>query len=174
MQSKINFKSGLFTGSVLGILLLFFGYYTFQKITTKAEDIANIDLYQFEYVDLDGKNISLSDYQGKHLLVNFWATWCAPCIKEFPVLNEAHQLLKEDFVFVMVSDQSINKIKAFTETKPYSFIYLKTNNLLLKGIATVPQTFVFDKTGIKKQHHPTIFEGSAQSIADTLQKWIKK
>jgi thiol-disulfide isomerase/thioredoxin len=123
MQSKINFKSGLFTGSVLGILLLVFGYYTFQKITTKAEDIANIDLYQFEYVDLDGKNISLSDYQGKHLLVNFWATWCAPCIKEFPVLNEAHQLLKEDFIFVMVSDQSINKIKAFTETKPYS-LYL--------------------------------------------------
>lgn len=123
MQSKINFKSGLFTGSVLGILLLVFGYYTFQKITTKAEDIANIDLYQFEYVDLDGKNISLSDYQGKHLLVNFWATWCAPCIKEFSVLNEAHQLLKEDFVFVMVSDQSINKIKAFTETKPYS-LYL--------------------------------------------------
>jgi len=173
MKATINFKSGLFTGSVLGILLLAFGYYSFQKISEKVENVATIDLHQLEYQDMDGNAIQLSDYKGKHMLINFWATWCAPCVKEFPVLNETYNTVKEDFVFIMVSDQSLDKIKAFAEGKQYQFIYAKTNNLLLNGITYVPQTFILDKKGNTIHHHPTIFEGNAKSIADTLYSWIK-
>jgi len=173
MTTKINFKSGFLAGCILGVLILLFGYYSFQKIIEKSENIANIDLHQLEYKDLNGNTIELSDFKGKHILVNFWATWCAPCLKEFPVLDEAYNTLKDDFVFIMVSDQSIDKIKAFAGNKPYQFIYTKTNNLLLNGIATLPQSFVLDRDGITKQHHPTIFKGSAKSIVDTLQNWVK-
>lgn len=173
MKSKTNFKSGFFTGSILGIVLLLFGYYSFQKIVDKAENVATIDLHQFEYQDLEGNTFELSDFKGKNILVNFWATWCAPCIKEFPVLNETYATINEDFVFIMASDQSLDKIRKFTEGKPYKFIYAKTNNLILNGITTVPQSFVFDKNGTMKHHHPTIFEGMPEVIANTLQEWVK-
>jgi len=171
MKTKINFKSGFLAGSILGVLLIIFGYFSFQEITKKAEDVANIDLHQFEYQDIHGNDVQLSDYEGKHLLVNFWATWCAPCIKEFPVLDETYTTVKEDFVFIMVSDEPIDKIKTFASKTAYDFIYLKTNNLLFKGITYVPQTFVFDSIGTKKYHHPTIFEGSASSITQSLRQW---
>ncbi len=173
MKAKMNFKSGLFTGSILGILILVFGYYSFQKISEKAENVAIIDLHQLEYQDLDGNNIKLSDFKGKCILVNFWATWCAPCVKEFPVLNEAYEILNKDFVFIMVSDESLDKIKKIATNKPYQFVFAKTNNLMIKGITYLPQTFVLDTAGNTVKHHPTIFEGTASSIAKTIQDWTK-
>lgn len=173
MKTKINFKSGFITGSILGILLLAYGYYSFQEISEKAENVATIDLHQLEYQDLDGNTIVLSDFKGKQILVNFWATWCVPCVKEFPILNETYDMVKNDFVFIMVSDESIDKIKTFAKSKPYQFVFAKSNNLLMKGITYVPQTFVLDANGTTKKHHPTIFEGSAESIANTIQSWAK-
>jgi len=55
----------------------------------------------------------LSDFEEKNVLVNFWTSWCGPCVKEFPLLQETQSTIKEDFVFIMISDESIDKIKAF-------------------------------------------------------------
>jgi thiol-disulfide isomerase/thioredoxin len=173
MKTKINFKTGLITGSILGLLLVAFGYYTFQNMMEKSDNISNFNLHQLSYQNLDGKEVELSDFEGKYVLVNFWATWCAPCIKEFPILNETYDLVKDDFVFVVVSSEDIDKIKTFAKNKPYNFIYLKSNNFILEGITSVPQTFILDKKGNNIHHHPTIFEGNAKSIADTLYNWIK-
>lgn len=173
MKAKTNFKTGFLIGNFIGILILIFGYYSFQKISEKAENAANIDLHQLEYQDLDGNEIKLSDFKGKHILINFWATWCAPCIKEFPELNEAYKELNDDFIFIMVSDESIDKIKKFAANKPYLFVFAKTNNLMVKGITFVPQTFVLGKDGNTIKYHPTIFEGSASSITNTIKDWAK-
>jgi len=168
-----SFKTGLITGSIIGILLIAFGYYTFQNMIEKADTISTFDLHQLSYQNLEGEEIELSNYEGKYVLVNFWATWCAPCIKEFSVLNETYDLVKDDFVFVVISLESIDKIKKFAKNKSYSFIYLKSNNFFLEGITTLPQTFILDKKGNNIYHHPTIFEGNAKSIANTLYSWIK-
>ncbi len=173
MKAKLNFKSGFFTGSIIGVLILMFGYYYFQEISEKAKSVATTNLHELEYKDLDGNIFKLSEFKGKYILVNFWATWCAPCIKEFPVLDDTYELLKKDYVFIMVSDESIDKIKKFAANKPYQFVFAKTNNLMTKGITYVPQTFVLDKNGKTIKHHPTIFEGSASSISNTIQNWIK-
>jgi thiol-disulfide isomerase/thioredoxin len=170
---KATFKTGFIFGSIIGIILIIFGYITFQNMANKADNISNMDLHQLQYQDLNGNKVELSGFEGKHLLINFWATWCAPCIKEFPILNETYDLVKEDFVFVMVSYESKEKIKNFIKDKPYKFIFLKSNNFLLEGITTLPQSFILDEKGKNIYHHPTNFEGDKKQIQEKLYKWIE-
>src|SRR5688572_18783836 len=51
------------------------------------------------YSDLEGKPINIADYAGKKVFVNYWATWCAPCIKEIPSIARAAEAMGEDYVF---------------------------------------------------------------------------
>ncbi len=145
---------------------------TVVEVSKNTSEISsNQDLIKI--VDYKGLTPLLAKRNDTTYVVNFWATWCAPCIKEFPVLDDTYELLKKDYVFIMVSDESIDKIKKFAANKPYQFVFAKTNNLMTKGITYVPQTFVLDKNGKTIKHHPTIFEGSASSISNTIQNWIK-
>ncbi|TNM50869.1 TlpA family protein disulfide reductase, partial [Streptomyces sp. NP160] len=61
----------------------------------------NISIDQLEVQDLKGNKIELAKYQGKPLVVNYWATWCAPCHKEFPYFEEVKQRLGNEVNFVM-------------------------------------------------------------------------
>ena len=70
----------------------------------ESKDIVVESLFQ----DLDGKAIDLSDYLGKRIVLNYWATWCVPCIKEMPSLIAAEKLLKkENYVFLLELQKEI-------------------------------------------------------------------
>ena len=68
---------------VIAMIALFLG-------TVRADSI--LEIVDFTLPDIDGKLHSLSDYRGEWVIVNFWATWCAPCIKEIPELIELSKL----------------------------------------------------------------------------------
>lgn len=57
----------------------------------------------FSFADLDGQTHSSDDFKGKIIVLNFWATWCPPCIKEFPLLLEIAETYKEDLDFIALS-----------------------------------------------------------------------
>ncbi len=171
---KKYFKIGVSIGAVLAMTLLFSGFVLVQSAIDKAENISDMDLTSLTYETLDGESVQLEDYAGKKILVNFWATWCAPCIAEFPLLNEAMHLLKDEYVFLMVSYESNEKIKEFTDKYDYDFVFLKSNNFMMEGIATVPQSFVLNEQTEMMYHHPTIFDGSAMAVRDSLLGWVEK
>lgn len=105
------------------------------------------------FEDLEGNAIELTDYKGKRVLLNFWATWCRPCIEEMPSLLKAQTILENDsYVFVVASDQSIAKIEAFKEKKGFNFKYLKFNGAMSDfKISALPATFIYSEEG--KQVH---------------------
>lgn len=168
----MTFKKGFIIGIFLGLSLLVAGKCFLDKVEKQSQEQDKLDLYALNYQNMDGETVQLSDFSDKNIALNFWATWCKPCVAEFPLLDEMQGLAKEDFVFIVVSDEPIEKIKKFAANKPYEFIYLKTGKFLLNGITSLPQTFILDKEGKMRKHHPTIFEGIAQANVSDLEQWV--
>ncbi len=171
---KLTFKSGLVIGIALGFVVLTAGYLFLGRVKELSSQIATLDVVNLEYRNLENEEVSLKDItQNKNVFVNYWATWCRPCIEEFPLLNEVANASQESFVFVMVSDQDIKKIKNFNSDKDYNFIYLQTDNFLTQGINPIPQSFILDSKLQVKKHHPGPVKGTANQVIDSLKTWVK-
>jgi thiol-disulfide isomerase/thioredoxin len=87
------------------------------------EDV-RITVRPFEVKDLDGKALSLADLSGKIAVVDFWATWCKPCVKELPELAAYHQRLAERKDVVLLSfnvGEKRAEVEAFLKGSPVSF-----------------------------------------------------
>lgn len=104
----------------------------------------------FTLIDLDGNEISLSDFNRKVLILNFWATWCPPCREEIPDFVEVYnEYESKDVQFIGVSNEDISTLKSFVEDYDVSYpILIDDANIMGKwGISAIPTTFVFDKNG---------------------------
>ena len=105
---------------------------------------------RIDLVDLEGKPISMESLKGKTVFLNFWATWCKPCLAEMPDMDIAAKVLAEDdFIFIAASDESIEKIKKFAEKYDYSFkfVHSKTSVFDLE-LGALPTTWVINKEGV--------------------------
>ncbi len=108
----------------------------------------------FELPSLSGGKYKLSDYRGKVVFINFWATWCATCKVEMPSMEKLYQTFKKDeFEMLTVSvDKDQSLIKPFMEK--YKLTYptlLDPNSKVAKGAyktTGVPETFIVNKEGI--------------------------
>jgi len=115
--------------------------------------------FDFTMKDLDGKEVSLSSYKGKVVLLNFWATWCGPCKAEIPGFVELQEKYKDDLVIVGFSvDDPADKAKAFAAE-------YKMNYPILLGegredvqdaygpIWGIPASFLISKDGLVCRKH---------------------
>jgi len=98
--------------------------------------------------ELNEQPVNLEKYKGKTIFINFWATWCKPCIEEMPTIEKAQTILnKEDIVFLMASSESAEEIDAFRKAKNFNFNYLQVLNSEELNIQGLPTTFIFNKDG---------------------------
>ena len=121
--------------------------------------------------DLNGQQVSLSDFRGKIVFINFWTTWCLACVIEMPSMEKLHQKFKDkDFVMLAINlQESASKIKQFYKEYKLTFTTLldTTGDVGAgMGIRSIPTTFILDKNGrmIGKALGPREWE-SKESIA---------
>jgi len=102
---------------------------------------------------LDGKEVSLHDYRGKHLLINFWATWCAPCKVEMPSIETLYRKFKmEKFDVLAISNDMFGAkiVRPYAETQGFTFTVLLDPILRVSkqfGVVSLPTTFLIDPEG---------------------------
>lgn len=121
-----------------------------KKITnSRSEDVEKADLNVL-LIDEDGNSKSLADLKGKVIFINFWATWCPPCIAEMPSISKLHQEMGDDIAFVMLSfDKDFETAKAFNKRKGYNLpIYSLGSNLpSMFQSSALPTTYIIDAEG---------------------------
>jgi thiol-disulfide isomerase/thioredoxin len=102
--------------------------------------------------DPTGRPISLSEFRGKIVFINFWTTWCLACVVEMPSMEKLHQKFKDkDFVMVAINlQESSSTIKQFFKEYKLTFLALldTTGDVgAALGIRSIPTTFILDKNG---------------------------
>ncbi len=107
----------------------------------------------FTLHSLDGDEVSLSDYKGKKILVNFWATWCPPCKKEMPAIQQFSKEANEDLVVIAVNIDPENDVVAFANEYKLTFPILLDYQDVDKPVSdnyqvmAIPTTFFIDSEG---------------------------
>ncbi len=118
-------------------------------VGTSAED--------FRLVDLEGKQQSLSQYRGKVVLVNFWATWCKPCTTEMPAMQTTYDKLREKGFVVLAINELEDELKVREHIKQYNHTFpvlLDRDNKVANqfGVFGLPVSVFIDEKGVVREY----------------------
>ena len=164
---------------LLFLAVLVIGYGATHVLFQGAPRVENLAVSDFEFTDIKGRTQRLDDFKGKVVILNFWATWCAPCVKEFPVLLDLAHKNAEDVVLVALSsdidDVAIEKFLVkygYQDLADHIYVARDVQNLTGDLFKTyrLPETLIIDRG--QQVHHKFIgadwgFE-QAQDILDRL------
>ena len=131
--------------SYIGMLI-----FTFASCLSNKDQNSSgkIGLRNVELETLEGEAIDLKSYKGKTVFLNFWATWCKPCIQEMPTIEKAMADLKdENIIFLFASDEEADQIRTFENHRGFGFQYVRVLNIQELNILALPTTFIFNEAG---------------------------
>jgi len=105
----------------------------------------------FSVTTLDGKTIKLSELKGKRVVLDFWATWCPPCVKEIPhFIRLRNEASPDELVIVGISSEDAATLKAFVKKKGVNYPIASADDLPppYRDVTGIPTTFFIDRQGV--------------------------
>lgn len=163
----------------------FFANVFLQQVKRKSAGQIGTEAPDFQLVDLSGKTVKLSELKGKTVILDFWATWCGPCIMSFPGMKMAMEKYKDnpDVVFLFVNtyervqpDQWKSHVNNFVNQRGYtSFkVILDVGGEVAGnyGVEGIPAKFCIDKDG-KVKYKSTGYLGSNEAILAEMTHWVE-
>ncbi len=129
---------------------------------------------EFAIDDLSGKRVSLSDYRGKVVLMNYWATWCGPCVREMPTFQEYQDRYPKLVVLGINEEEDAEKVKTFLEKTGMEITYPILLDLTAGVGATykvnfLPTSFFIDEKGeIRFRHYGLMSRDQFDYYLETL------
>ena len=142
-----------FLKSGIGLVLFAYAAFLFADKTVFPPVANPFTAYNFNIQDIDGTQYRLSDYRGKVVVLNFWATWCPPCREEMPSMNRAHKKLANDNVVILAINvgEDEDTIFEFTGNYPVDFpLLMDRDGAVIKRypVMGLPTTYIISPTGM--------------------------
>tara|TARA_B000000557_G_scaffold63420_1_gene49832 strand:+ start:345 stop:830 length:486 start_codon:yes stop_codon:yes gene_type:complete len=140
-----------------------------SNITSNVSDLESLQL-KSSFFDLEENNIDLSEFNNGKVVISYWATWCAPCIKEMPSIKRAEEILEEyGYTFLLVSDETISKISNFKNEMNFDLKFLKSNKSFESlGVYAMPTSYIFDENGEIVETFVGVVEWDSEEIITKL------
>lgn len=121
----------------------------FRAATEKLVEAETAAEKKFKLPSMDGSVVSLSDFKDKIVFVNLWATWCAPCVAEMPLLQAASEAYADEIVIVGISDERADKYRPLAEKLGVTYPLLSSSDSTyfeeLSKLGGLPSTYVLGK-----------------------------
>lgn len=135
----------------------------------------------FTLIDIDGNNVSLSDFKGKVVVIDFWTTWCSWCKETTQELEKLHRDYKDaDAVILGISMDSggnaVQKVKDFARKNNLTYPMLMDDGGTSKSyeVNKIPTTFILDRNHIIKKILPGYLPGLRERIAEEIEENLSK
>ncbi|TFB13180.1 redoxin domain-containing protein [Candidatus Marinimicrobia bacterium MT.SAG.4] len=154
-SNRIMKKLGIFLLFLIIVASFVFDFYPVDAIGTPDDDYQMAP--DFTLTSINGEEITLSDYRGKVVVINFWATWCGPCRYEIPMLIEFQELYGTDKLIVLgvaINSGSKEEVQKFADE--FNIIYpilhgsdeeLGKLVYMYGNFASIPSTFIVNGKG---------------------------
>ena len=156
-RSRNTIRLIVFIIVAVTIVLFLQKYVSFMNLSRRTLVVVGDPAPVFTFPGLDGKMVSLTDYKGKVVFLNIWATWCPPCREEMPSMEKLYQQLKgEDFEILAVSIDATGAkaVGPFMKEDGLSFpALLDTGGTIqdLYGTTGIPESYVIGKEGFVEE-----------------------
>ena len=158
---KLGKKQWTNIALIVGVVLILFtpvGFYarvfvsrllTASASVLKTELQLNVGSYDWELVDANGQMFNFEGAEGKVVFVNFWATWCPPCVAEMPSLQRLYNDYGDKVVFMFVAQDKVEKVSSFMDKRGYELpvYYSKSEAPSLLTAKSIPTTYIIDTEG---------------------------
>ncbi len=149
-----------------------------ETLEIDKKDRMSLQEWDWKLGNAEGNNVSLSDFKGKVVLINNWATWCPPCVAEMPSLHRLYNEYKnqDQVVFLFVAHDKPEKVKAFlSKNKMQELpVYFMLNNPPSQlSSNSIPTTFIINKEGeivVRKTGAADWNSGQVHKILDKYSK----
>ena len=119
---------------------------------TESEENIDQAISKASFQDLEGNEVTAADFKGKVVLIDFWETWCGPCLQVFPAMDSLQNEYPDDFVVVAVNlnnSDTIGDVESFKSNNSYDFEYVIDNNNVGDEVITlgIPFKIFLDPEG---------------------------
>jgi len=147
------------------------------KVDNNSTEKLNNNEYNWQLADINGQAVNFAEFEGKVVFVNFWATWCGPCLGEMPEIQKLYDKFKDNknVVFVLVTNEDTKTINQFVDKKKYTFpVYTALSNPPNKfATKSIPTTFLIDKKGNIIIHKVGAANWSGKKVIETIENALK-
>lgn len=146
----------------------------FSPSVTSEEERETLSSYNWNLEKNNKDRLEFANLEGKVVIVNFWATWCPPCIAEMPSFELLYRDYQDKIEFLFVSSEDPNAVRGFLDRKKYSLpAYRPVSEAPapLNG-NTLPTTYLIDKTGSIVIKKVGAADWNSESLRETLDKLI--
>ncbi len=172
----VIFASIIFTPLGFQLKVWMNRYLYFSPSEISKEDQISLNDYNWKLIDDKGIEIDFNDHKEKVVLVNFWATWCPPCVAELPSFQELYNDYNQQVSFLFVANDQVESVSSFMAKNTYHFPYyfeLSTTPPALRS-SSIPATYILDRQGKIRVFKTGATNWNSKKIREILDKLISE
>ncbi|MFT4611066.1 MAG: thiol-disulfide isomerase/thioredoxin [Glaciecola sp.] len=142
-----------------------------------ASERLKLSSYDWKLQDINGEAFDFSSGEGKVIVINFWATWCPPCIAEMPSLDKLYQQYEANdaVVFLFVSNEDTAVIRDFITEKGFRFNTFQSTTQYLRefDVSLIPRTFIISKQGEIVIDKSGVADWNSDTVKETIDELLR-